>query len=745
MDATRWKRIQRAFDAVIETPESLRSAALCRICGNDEGLRLEVEALLRSSADAPPVFEAPVINYFDDDPDFAAGSDGISDFETQEQACFVGRRLGAYEISDVLGRGGMGTVYRAERVDGQFRKVVAIKVAHRACADEEACRLFHRERRALALLEHPNIARLLDAGVSHDGLPYVVMELVDGVPIDAYCSRNRLDLVDLLRLFRNVCEAVDHAHRHLIVHRDLKPANILVTKEGMPKLLDFGIAKLLHSDDEVDNETHTFASRRPMTPGFASPEQIRGEQMTTASDVYSLGVVLYELLTGQSPYGHTDLSVESIEQRVLDTQPLLPSDAASRRGTDTVSSMAITPVNAGAATDASLQKLSRRLRGDIDNIVMMALRKEPERRYATVRQFADDIDNYLESRPVRARPERVGYRLSKLIRRHAFACMAAGLIAISLTIGIIGTVWQARSAAFERDEAVAANQRADATLRFLENMLATVDPAVAGRDVRVIQVLDAASDQVEREHADQPAIRASLHDVIGQTYFALGEAESAERHLRAAVDLHSTVSGPAHRDTIASVNALCVCLYHTAQLEESRTRLEDALRVCRESPEDIEVLTAQTQNNLAAVLSVGGQADRAEELFREALATRRRRLEAGHLDIAETLNNLARLEAIKGRYGTAVDLLDESIEIRRARLTSDHPLVIQSMTNLGVLLAKQGRRADAESTLEKTLTDARRVLGPDHPDFERVQERLTAVRQLAGTHARDNVGRQPPP
>lgn len=737
MDATRWKRIQRAFDDVIDTPESLRSVALRRICPNDEGLREEVEALLQSAAQAPPVFEEPVISYFDDDPEFTASAEDIPNGTPQEQACFAGRRLGAYEITDVLGRGGMGTVYRAERVDGQFQKTVAIKIAHRACSDDESRRLFHRERRALAMLEHPNIARLLDAGVSNDGLPYVVMELVDGIPIDAYCNQHRLDVVDRLRLFQSVCEAVEFAHRHLIVHRDLKPANILVTTEGVPKLLDFGIAKLLQSDDDSSDETHTLATRRPMTPGFASPEQIRGEPMTTAADVYSLGVILYELLTGQSPYGHADPSMALIERCVLESQPRLPSDAALRRDTNGTDCDSTKATQIDASNNASPQKLRRRLRGDIDNIVMMALRKEPERRYATVREFAEDIDNYLESRPVRARPEGIAYRLRKFLCRHAFVCTAAGLIAISLAIGIIGTVWQARSAAFERDVAVAANRRADATLRFLQNMLATVDPAVSGRDVRVIQVLDAASDGVDREHADQPIVRASLHDVIGQTYFALGESDNAERHLRAAVALHTTVNGPAHRDTIASVNALCVCLYHTGQFEEAQARLADALSACRESPDDVDVLTAQTQNNLAAVLSVSGRLDRAEQLFREALATRRRRLESGHLDIAETLNNLARLEALNGRYDDAVELLDESIDIRRARLTSNHPLVIQSMTNLGVLLARQGRQADAEAILEEALTDARRVLGPDHPDFERVQERLAGVRQMAVTQGAD--------
>jgi serine/threonine protein kinase len=436
MNPERWQRIEEIFRTAIEGPADDRDAYLTRACGADEELRREVLSLL--DRDTPEDFiQAPIAN--------AARA-----FTASSKVDLTGDRIGPYRATRLIGRGGMGDVYEAERDDEQFRQQVAIKIIRRGMDTDFVRERFMRERQILASLDHPYIARLFDGGETEDGRPYFVMEFVDGEPITDYCRRHELSLVEKLKLFRDVCSAVQNAHQNLVVHRDLKPSNIMVTassdgRGGAPKLLDFGIAKLL-APDPGEGMTRTETALRMMTPDYASPEQARGGVITTATDVYSLGVVLYELLTMRRPYQFETCSPFEIDHAIRATQAPAPSEAARQQ--------------AGAPS-----KLARQIAGDLDNIVMMALRKEPERRYQSVEQFSEDLRRHLSGLPVTARADSFIYRASKFMRRHRAAVIAAALASFSLLGGIVATTLTARQASAERARA----ERRFAQVRKLSN------------------------------------------------------------------------------------------------------------------------------------------------------------------------------------------------------------------------------------------------------------------------------------
>ena len=424
-----WRRIKDIAAAALEEPESSRAAYIVSRCGPDDDLRAEVESLLESTTKAEGLFETPT-------PLIAgarAAIDSLGEFDRGR----LGERIGPYRIVRELGGGGMGAAYLAVRADQAYEKQVAIKVLKRGMATEAVQRRFRRERQILADLDHPNVARLLDGGTTADGLPYLVMEYVEGTPIDLHCSERGLSTRERVVLFRQVCDAVEHAHRHSVVHRDLKPSNILVTTDGTPKLLDFGISKILTPDaGGLLGETTLFA--RAMTPTYASPEQVRGLAITAATDVYSLGVVLYELLTGARPYQLHRRTLREVEEIICREAPPKPSLAVGDE--DAVS----LPAHGGlGAQRADRRALRHELAGDLDNIVLMALRKEPERRYATAKDLSDDLLRHLENRAVRARADEAGYRAAKFLRRHRTRVIEAGLAATAIAI-IVGLLMSSR-------------------------------------------------------------------------------------------------------------------------------------------------------------------------------------------------------------------------------------------------------------------------------------------------------------
>jgi serine/threonine protein kinase len=430
MTPEEWREVKDGFQTALALDPEERANYLDSAFPNGD-LRGEVESLLRSHDDSAAFLDQAVEVIASDIP------------PSTTTEFWIGKRLGPYQVLEQIGKGGMSVVFRACRVDDQFQKQVAIKVLRAGEASPFVVGRFRNERQILAGLDHPNIARLTDGGTTEEGIPYLVMDLVEGVPIDDYCDARKLPTTQRLKLFVEVCSAVQYAHQRLIVHRDLKPGNILVTGQGVPKLLDFGIAKILGQGPLAGRSETTLTLFRILTPGYASPEQVRGEPITTASDVYSLGVILYELLTGRSPYGNRKRTSEEISNAVCELDPEKPSDVV----THAIAGNAVSsPAEIAELREGSAQKLLKRLRGDLDNIVMMALQKEPQRRYASVEQFAADIGRHLDSLPVFARKDTARYRLSKFVVRHKAGVAAASAVVLTMIMGFIITIREARIA-----------------------------------------------------------------------------------------------------------------------------------------------------------------------------------------------------------------------------------------------------------------------------------------------------------
>jgi len=534
MNPERWQRVKQLFDEALGLEPAKRSSFLDLACDGDAQLRLEIDSLLDSHNRAGTNFlNAPA--EFD--------SVTLPSLPTHR-----GRRIGVYEILEQIGFGGMGEVYRAVRADGQYKKEVAVKLVRGGYDTASVLERFRNERQILASLDHPNIARLLDGGTTTDGVPYLVMELIEGNPIDQYCDEHELSVTERLRLFRQVCMAVHYAHQHLVIHRDLKPSNVLVTKAREPKLLDFGIAKIV----TPINEAETTLMTRAMTPEYASPEQIRGEPITTASDVYSLGVVLYRLLTGRSPYHGDTRSPHKLAQAVCDTEPGRPSTVVGKTAVS-AGEPQIDLRYIGGSSEGSVDKLRRRLAGDLDDITMMALRKEATRRYASAEQFAEDIRRHLEGLPVIAARGSWSYRAEKFVKRHKLGISAAALFALAVIGGVAATVREARIAQANARRA----ERRFNDVRHLANSLTfDVDKSIAdlpnstpARKLLVdnaLQYLDALSQEakgdisLQREAADA---YVKLADIQGNPFVPnLGDTAAAVASYRKSLAISESVA-----------------------------------------------------------------------------------------------------------------------------------------------------------------------------------------------------------
>lgn len=568
MDPDRWARVDALFDQASRRPAHERAAFLARACGEDDALRREVESLL-AAADA--------------DMSSRIGAVGrAADRLWSGGSATVGQRLGAYRLVEVIGRGGMGVVYRAVRDRDDFQHTVAVKVLPGALFSRKAMARFRNERRILAGLEHPNIARLLDGGATSDGVPYVIMEYVDGIPIDRYCEENGLDLEARIRLFVTLCDAVQYAHRNLVVHRDLKPSNVLVTDEGVLKLLDFGIAKLMDPDELSESEPTVLTQSRVMTPRFASPEQLTGDRIATPSDVYSLGVVLYRLLTGAFPHDGPDTGESAdagpvdLMRRVLSGDPTAPS-VASGEG---------------------------RLKGDLDTIVLKALRREVRERYDSVQALAEDLRRYLTGQPITARPLTWRYRTAKFVGRNRAAVLGGTTVAV-LVLGQTGILLG--RLADERDAARQEAARAVATLGFLTDAFRVPDPsAVSSAGPTALEVLEGGAAGLGGEFADQPEVRAMVLSTVGAAYANLGAMDSARAVLERGMALRDSLYEP------------------------------DALEV------------AASLRDLGTVLARQGEIDRADSLLQRALTIRRRKLPVDHPDVVSLEDELARIRNQRG-------------------------------------------------------------------------------------------------
>lgn len=516
----------------------------------------------------------------------------------------IGSRLGPYRLIELIGRGGMGEVYQAERADDHYHSRVAIKLVR---VDHDASRVawrFRSERQILAQLEHPNIARLIDGGATEEDVPYLVMELIAGQPIDMYCEARHLNVTQRVRLFLQVCAAVSFAHQRLVVHRDLKPGNILVTADGTVKLLDFGIAKLLETEPATTPSDMTATHVRVMTMEYASPEQVRGDPITTASDVYSLGVVLYRLLTGRSPY-REDNAAERAVEILSDSSPSKPSTAVDE------TRMRPSPASSGSQSLISRKRMKRALRGDLDNVLLMALRKEPERRYPSVDQFAEDLRHYLDGMPVKARGDSLRYRAAKFMSRHKYAVTAASLGAVALVAGIVTTTWQARIAAEQTRIAQDEVRKQRAVQSFLtalfEKNTRLQPDALKARNMSVHELLVDASDKVLHQFTDAPSVRMEVMNTVARLLIDINEFERAgalwRESMKIARELHIT-DGDEYVEALIGVAMSGRLL---GRGEEAAAARDEALQVLDARNDHTSLLRAQALGTTIAQFSADPQ------------------------------------------------------------------------------------------------------------------------------------------
>lgn len=719
------KRVEAIFFRVAGLDAHECARVLDAECAADAPLRAEVESLL-SFAAVPDDFLAT--------PALARGAltRAAGDPEGDGDA-LVGRTIGAYRIQERIASGGMGTVYLGTRNDGSFQQQVAIKVVKRGMDTDEIVRRFRMERQTLANMVHPNIAGLLDGGATEDGRPYLVMEFVHGMPIDRYCEEKRLDTVRRLRLFLQVCHAVQSAHQNLVVHRDLKPGNILVTPEGVPKLLDFGVAKVLLGPGAggANAGESTISEQQRLTPEYASPEQIQGLPVTTASDVYSLGVILYELLSGQRPYHFRTRTTAEIERVVCHVDPPLPS-AVVGRASDPQTTPHAPPSDPDvgrppAPPEGTAQKSRRRLRGDLDTIVLMALRKEPARRYASVERLSGDIERYLRGLPVMARKDTFDYRANKFVRRHAWGSSAVVGVALAVLAGAVVIARQARNIARERDAAFMARDQSEQIAKFLRDTLTSVDPNEKGPDATVRQVLEDAAARVEAELASTPLVHAAVLSAIGTSYLGLGMLDKAEACITRAMDERRALLGDGHHDVAESMLDLAGVCYAKEQFDEAERLLRWALEIFKSIRGDHNLDIARTSNDLGAVLRAKGLLDEAESFHRQALDIRRAQEGPESLNVAESLNNLAGVLSARGDRPGAEGALTEALRIRRSLLPPGHARVAQSIGNLAVFYGSGGEYARAVPLLREASALEEKSLGPDHPEHALTLNNLAAM------------------
>lgn len=722
MSDERFDRTAGLFHLALEQPPgAAREAFLHQACGEDTALRQDVERLLEAHAAAGDFLQSPA---------HAQAHALLGEHLLQ---ALVGRRMGVWRIERSIHAGGMGAVYLARREGGEFEQQAAVKLVRAGLLQPDALQRFTQERQVLARLEHPNIARLLDGGTSEDGLPWLAMEYVQGEPIDQWADAHALDLQQRLLLFEKVCDAVHHAHRHLVIHRDIKAANILVTPGGEPKLLDFGIAKLLPAADLQAG--HTVTQHRVFTPGYASPEQFTGAPVTTASDVYSLGVLLYRLLTGRLPFAMQTASALEAERQVTQHLPLLPSEAVQ-------SGDALLP-RMGKLRASQLQ---RALRGDLDTIVMTALRKEPERRFASAAALAEDLRRFRRGLPVQARPDTLGYRVRRFVGRHRTSVAAATISIIALLTGLGVALWQADQARADRDRAQRINT-------FLQDILIEADPYEAGADATVRDLLRKADGMIATRFADAPELEATLRTTVGSAQLSLLELEDAARNLERADALRRGLHGqddarslrtrlqlallafergdsPAaeaiYREVLqrlaphhpvdlrgTALNDLAIVLLYSDRDAEALELLQRSLQAA--SADEAPASLANTYNNIGHAHHNLEELDAAEQNYRRALQLLREAWPDGqHPDIASATNNLGILLYQRGRAAEALPLYRESLQVRQATLGPEHPRTGVGHLNLGRLLLDLDRPAEAEPHLQAALRLARAALGEDH-------------------------------
>jgi serine/threonine-protein kinase len=689
----RWRSIREIFAGALEEPAGpARGAFLERACAGEAELRAEVEAMLAADAASASILDA-------------SPEELASAVRLDGGAGRGGRVIGPYRVLREIGRGGMGTVYLAEREDVQKR--VALKVVRGELGAPEKLERFLLERRILARLEHPGIARLLDAGVTDDGTPWFAMEYVDGEPLTDYADRRRLPVSARLELFSQACSAVAYAHRSLLVHRDVKPSNILVSADGELKLVDFGIAKLL---DDEEQEGLTGTGMRLLTPGYAAPEQLRGDPVTTATDVYALGLVLYELLTGHRAFRSSSRTLGEVERLVLYTEPRRPSSVVLRREE-------ADPVEVARARGTEPARLRRGLAGDLDAIVLKALRKEPAERYASVEALAEELERHGHRLPVQARRGSHAYRMRKFVERNRGGVAVAAVVLLAAAgAGLRERVLRGRAERL-RDEASVQAAKAEQVSDFLVGLFGSADPfshSAAGTDT--LRLRDFLVQRGERvlSMEGQPEVKLQALNTLGRMYFGLGLDDRARPVLDSALALARRLYPAGHLEVVRSLHNLAEYHRNRSDYGESERRFREALAIGRPLLGDTSAEVLATLTGFGDMLRTEGKLAEAEPVLREALATETALHGPRSLQAAHVQNNLGLLLWESGRYAEAEPILRAALSTLRVRLPPGHPETTSVENNLGILLSNSGRAGEAEPLLRDALESKRRTFGPVH-------------------------------
>jgi len=708
----RLARVRELFEQALEEPTGTRVDFLARVCGEDVELRTEVESLLAALERGGQTWDRP---------GEALLARALSERSPEDDATSViGQRVGVYEITRLIGYGGMGAVYEGARADDAYRKRVAIKFLRRGMEGDLAIRRFRYERQILANLNHRNIAGLLDGGVTPDGQPYFVMEYVEGEPITLYCDRQRLSVAARVRLLRQVCAAVQHAHQNLVVHRDLKPGNILVTGDGTVKLLDFGIARLLREGEGSEQLPQTQGGMMAFTPDYASPEQFRGLPVAPASDIYALGVIACELLAGHRPFLlEGTLFMEM--QRIVCEQPAPAPSTLVRDGDE---------VRFG---ERSAARVRSHLRGDLDAIVLQALRKEPERRYGSTEAFSADLLRHLDGLPVAAQKDRLGYRAAKFLRRRRIEVAAAAIVLVTLVTGIVATSRQATRAELERSKTEQVNE-------FMANMLAAVDPGEQGLNVTVAQVLSQAARDIDSSQLD-PEIEAQIRHTLGQTYYGLGLYDSAAPHATRAFDLRLKHLGPKNQRTVFSLSWVAALAEARGDFAEAEALARRMLEMQRVVPNASLGEIATATDNVARMVEQQGRLDEAMALHLESIELRRRSTDSTTLDaLPYTLNALAVSYQYKNNLAKAESLLVEALDVEQRVRSTTSVAYGELLRGLASVIADRQRPAEADSVIEESIVVLRKAVGGSHPSYLRSVYAAAELRYVHGDLTRAIAG-----
>jgi eukaryotic-like serine/threonine-protein kinase len=673
--------VKSALEQTVEDGRSYLDEA----CADDAATRAEVDSLLKFQAKADGFIEQGALK--------------IAAEELAQEETLTGEQvIGGYKILSKIGAGGMGDVYLAE--DMQLGRRVALKLVRAAMSTDDIVARFRHEEHILASLNDPNIAHLYGGGVTPNGIPFFVMEYVEGLRIDEYCDRHELSTAARLQLFRKVCSAVHYAHQHLVIHRDLKPSNILMTKAGEPKLLDFGIAKLLKTDESAPAVTLVGV----MTPDYASPEQVRGESITTASDVYSLGVIFYELLTGRGPYQVKNRNPGEIARAITEQEPLRPSTAALRHDSQFTSHD------------------SRSLKGDLDNIALMALRKDPARRYQSVGQFSADIQRHLDGLPVAARKDTFTYRASKFVTRHPFGVAAATLILLSLVGGMMATTWQAQVARQEKAKAVHERSKAEevknALVRMLNYSTPTIDSPQNNGQKTVKEILDETAKRLENgEFSNQPEIRVELEQILSLCYFGQGNYALSGKHNQEYLDLHRKLYGEDDVQTLAASFGRAATLFGQGKLTEAEKHYRKIVPLARNEKLKGNIkadFLADILSNFAFLRRTQGDSKEAEALFRETLALSSQIPKESIYLLGQIRSTLASTLADQGKFEEALQAAREAVAEHRRRGETNTPNFSFTLTVLGGFLAEKGEFAEADMNLREAEAIQRKFLSPSN-------------------------------